>query len=78
METLTTSARLFYSDEVVQMIRLLCMQDNSEVGIRATLSNLMDVLREKDPALWEHLVIKNQVRRKSLGSSASQDPSKDV
>lgn len=37
-------------------------QDNSAVGIRATLSRLSELLRRADEPLWEHLVEKNKVR----------------
>ncbi len=31
------------------------MQDNSEVGIRATISRLSNLLQTLDPELWYHL-----------------------
>lgn len=38
------------------------MQDNSKVGIQATLSNLSRLLQEKDHVLWHHLTIENKAR----------------
>ncbi len=35
-------------------------QDNSAVGIRATLTRLSELLRRVDPALWAHLVEENK------------------
>ena len=37
-------------------------QDNSEVGIRATITRLSGLLQDIDPQLWYHLVHKNKVR----------------
>lgn len=37
-------------------------QDNSKVGIRATISRLSGLLQDADPELWYHLVHKNKVR----------------
>ena len=42
------------------------------MGIRATLSKLSDLLQQKDPELWTHLQVKNQVSPLKL---ASQPPS---
>ena len=39
------------------------VQDNSKVGIRATISRLSDLLQGADPELWYHLVHKNKVRQ---------------
>ena len=37
------------------------LQDNSRVGIRATLSKLSDMLQQEDEELWNHVQIKNKV-----------------
>lgn len=37
------------------------LQDNSNVGIRSTLSRLDSLMEDADAELWEHLHTKNQV-----------------
>ena len=36
------------------------LQDNSKVGIRATLSRMSDMLQHKDEVLWNHVQNKNK------------------
>ncbi len=38
------------------------LQDNSNMGIKATLSRFSAVLKMHDRELWYHLDVKNQVR----------------
>jgi len=38
------------------------LQDNSEVGIKAMLNRLSNLLNQVDPELWYHLTHKNKVR----------------
>lgn len=38
------------------------MQDNSAVGIRATIARLNSMLQASDPELWAHLEQKNKVK----------------
>ena len=42
-----------------------CLQDNSEVGIRATISRLSALLQTLDPELWYHLNHKVKVCKRS-------------
>jgi hypothetical protein len=44
-------------------------QDNSKVGIRATLTRLSGLLQDTDPELWYHLVHKNKARRREAKST---------
>lgn len=37
------------------------LQDNSEVGIKAMLNRLSNLLNQVDPELWYHLTHKNKV-----------------
>ena len=37
------------------------MQDNSAIGIRATIARLNSMLQAHDPELWAHLEEKNKV-----------------
>lgn len=39
----------------------LCMQDNSDVGIRAMLTRLESLLEQADAELWHHLQVQNKV-----------------
>lgn len=39
------------------------LQDNSQMGIKATLSRLNAALKAHDRELWCHLEVKNQVCR---------------
>ena len=43
------------------------VQDNSKVGIRATISRLSGLLQDADPELWYHLVHKNKARHAPSG-----------
>lgn len=38
------------------------MQDNSAVGIRATIARLNSMLQQSDPELWAHLEQKTKVK----------------
>lgn len=38
-----------------------CAQDNSNMGIKATLSRLNAMLKAQDRGLWYHLEVKTQV-----------------
>jgi len=40
------------------------VQDNSKVGIKATLSKMSAQLQEKDEALWKHVQITNMVNHR--------------
>jgi hypothetical protein len=40
----------------------LMLQDNSAVGIRATIAKLNSMLQGYDPKLWAHLEHRNKVR----------------
>ena len=39
------------------------MQDNSAIGIRATIARLNSMLQASDPELWAHLERKNKVKK---------------
>lgn len=43
----------------------LTLQDNSAVGIRATIAKLNSMLQGYDPELWAHLEQKNKVQMAS-------------
>ena len=50
-----------------------CSQlDNSSVGIRATISALNELLKQRDRQLWYHLEVKNKVSKLSI-MAVSQD-----
>lgn len=47
---------------------VVCLQDNSQMGIKATLSRLNAALKAHDRELWYHLEVKNQVGPITLAS----------
>ena len=47
------------------MKQLLTVQDNSHLGIKATMARLTDALRAADQELWLHIDIKNKVGARS-------------
>lgn len=49
-------------------------QDNSSVGIRATLTRLDCLLEQADPDLYTHLQVKNKVSHPGCGWPGSQIP----
>ena len=44
----------------------LTLQDNSAVGIRATIAKLNRMLQEYDPQLWAHLEQRNKVHLRAV------------